>query len=164
MVTGWWTVGVTGCFTTVFPGKPGKVGNDEEQLVGGRYRVSARLGRGGMGVVWRAYDERLHRRVAVKRLHVPAELTAEQGADAMRRAVREGRIAAKLQHRNAISVFDVLQEAGRAYLIMEYLPSRSLSEVLVERGTLSPVAAAGIGAQVADALSAAHAAGLCTGM
>jgi serine/threonine protein kinase len=133
---------------------------DDDRLIAGRYRLATKLGRGGMGVVWQAYDERLHRKVAVKRLLMPAELTGSQAEEAMRRATREGRIAAKLQHRNAVAVYDVDHEDGYSYLIMEYLPSRSLSQVLAERGPLSVAETAEIGVQVADALDCAHAAGV----
>ncbi|MFC0106009.1 serine/threonine-protein kinase [Kibdelosporangium aridum] len=134
--------------------------DDDDRLIAGRYRLAAKLGRGGMGVVWQAYDERLHRKVAVKRLLMPAELTGSQAEEAMRRATREGRIAAKLQHRNAVAVYDVDHEDGYSYLIMEYLPSRSLSQVLAERGPLSVGETADIGIQVADALDSAHRAGV----
>jgi eukaryotic-like serine/threonine-protein kinase len=133
---------------------------EEDELIAGRYRLAGRLGRGGMGEVWQAYDERLHRKVAVKQLILPAELDGEQSAQAMRQAVREGRIAARLQHKNVVTLFDVIEEDGQAYLILEYLPSSSLSQVLAERGTLPPDEAARIGAQVAEALDAAHAAGI----
>ncbi|MFL6142024.1 MAG: serine/threonine-protein kinase, partial [Labedaea sp.] len=131
-----------------------------EQLIAGRYRLVRQVGSGGMGVVWQAYDERLHRKVAVKQLLMPAELTGPQTAQARRLAMREGRIAAKLQHPQAIAVYDVLDDDGQSYLIMEYLPSTSLAQVLAERGPLPPREVAAIGAQLADALAAAHAAGV----
>jgi eukaryotic-like serine/threonine-protein kinase len=139
--------------------QPHDVG-DDDRLIAGRYRLAAKLGHGGMGVVWQAYDERLHRKVAVKRLLMPAGLTGPQAEEAMQRATREGRIAARLQHRNAVAVYDVDHEDGYSYLIMEYLPSRSLSQVLAERGPLSVGETAEIGVQVADALDCAHAAGV----
>ncbi|MFD7653777.1 protein kinase [Actinosynnema sp. NPDC059797] len=126
---------------------------DEGRLVAGRYRVRARLGAGAMGVVWRAFDERLGREVALKQLVVPEGVDAVEAAA---RAAREGRIAARLHHPNAITVHDVVEEGGRPVLVMEYLPSRSLAEV----GVLGPEAAARVGAQVASALAAAHAAGI----
>jgi eukaryotic-like serine/threonine-protein kinase len=113
-----------------------------------------------MGIVWQARDERLDRTVAIKQLLMRAGLSESQTADARRRAMREGRIAARLQHRNAIAMFDVAEHEGDPCLIMEYLPSRSLSGLLSERGTLSPQEAAKIGEQVATALTAAHAAGI----
>ncbi|MBE1470687.1 serine/threonine-protein kinase [Kibdelosporangium phytohabitans] len=133
---------------------------DDDRLIAGRYRLAEEVGHGGMGVVWRAYDERLHRKVAVKRLLMPLELTGPQAEEAKQRATREGRIAAKLQHRNAVTVYDVDHEDGYSYLIMEYLPSRSLAQVLTERGPLSVAETADIGIQIADALSSAHAAGV----
>ncbi|NUT98993.1 MAG: protein kinase, partial [Saccharothrix sp.] len=94
----------------------------DERTVAGRYRVTDRIGAGGMGVVWRAEDTRLRRIVALK------ELVTRNGfdADSVRRAVREGRIAARLQHANVIALYDVVEDDGRPWLVMEYLPSRSL--------------------------------------
>ncbi|HEU5472892.1 MAG TPA: protein kinase [Actinophytocola sp.] len=132
----------------------------QNRLIAHRYRLVERLGGGGMGVVWRAYDERLHRKVAVKQLVLPPELAESETRDAKRRAMREGRIAARLQHPHSIAVFDVIEEDGEPYLIMEYLPSRSLWEVLAERGVLPPDEAAKIGTQLAAALTSAHAAGV----
>jgi eukaryotic-like serine/threonine-protein kinase len=113
-----------------------------------------------MGVVWQARDERLERMVAIKQLVLQPGLSEQETDEARRRAMREARIAARLQHPNAITVFDVAENDGEPCLVMEFLPSRSLSSVLAERGTLSPEEAAKICAQVASALSAAHAAGI----
>ncbi|QQQ80933.1 serine/threonine protein kinase [Saccharothrix sp. 6-C] len=112
-----------------------------------------------MGVVWRARDELLDREVAVKQLRWP-DLTADEVEVARARAMREARNAARLQHPDAISVFDVVVEDDRPWLVMEYLPSRSLAGLLAERGRLSPDEAARIGGRVAAALAAAHAAGI----
>ena len=113
-----------------------------------------------MGVVWQARDERLERMVAIKQLVLQPGLSEQESDEARRRAMREARIAARLQHPNAITVFDVAENDGAPCLVMEFLPSRSLSSVLAERGTLSPEEAAKICAQVASALTAAHAAGI----
>jgi serine/threonine protein kinase len=113
-----------------------------------------------MGVVWQARDERLERMVAIKQLVLQPGLSEQETDEARRRAMREARIAARLQHPNAITVFDVAENDGEPCLVMEFLPSRSLSSVLAERGTLSPEEAAKICAQVASALTAAHAAGI----
>jgi eukaryotic-like serine/threonine-protein kinase len=118
------------------------------------------VGSGAMGVVWKAQDERLDRTVAIKRLLVRYAVSEEQSEETQRRAMREARIAARLQHRNAIAMFDVVEDDGDPCLIMEYVPSRSLSAVLAERGTLPPEEVADIGAQVAAALAAAHAVGI----
>ncbi len=129
-------------------------------VVAGRYRLLEQVGSGAMGVVWKAKDERLGRIVAVKRLLVRYALSEGLTEDTRRRAMREARIAARLQHRNAIAMFDVVEHEGDPCLIMEFLPSRSLSAVLAERGTLPPEEVAEIGAQVATALAAAHAVGI----
>ncbi len=92
-----------------------------------------RIGSGGMGVVWRAMDERLQRPVAVKQLLLQPELSPRATDEARARALREARIAARLQHPNAIVVYDVAEHDGEPCLVMEYLPSRSLAAVLAER-------------------------------
>ncbi|WP_447009270.1 protein kinase domain-containing protein [Saccharothrix hoggarensis] len=127
--------------------------------VGNRYTTLEQLGSGAMGVVWRAHDEVLQREVAVKQLLLPG-LGAAEVDEACRRAMREARIAARLQHPNAIGVFDVVIEDGKPCLVMEYLPSRSLSAVLAEDGPLPPAEAARIGGRIAAALAAAHQAGV----
>jgi serine/threonine protein kinase len=118
------------------------------------------VGSGAMGVVWKAQDERLDRTVAIKRLLVRYGMSEERSAETRRHAMREARIAARLQHRNAIAMFDVAEHEGDPCLVMEFLPSRSLSAVLAERGTLPPEEVAEIGRQVAAALAAAHAVGI----
>ncbi|TDV47876.1 protein kinase domain-containing protein [Actinophytocola oryzae] len=135
------------------------------ELVAERYRLASVIGRGAMGVVWLATDERLDREVAVKQLLVEdspdramAEATPEQ-ATAL--GVREARIAARLRHPNAITVHDVVAHDGRPCLVMEYLRSQPLDAVMVARGgALPPTEAARIGTQIASALAAAHAAGI----
>ena len=128
----------------------------EQRKVADRYQLTAKVGSGGMGVVWRAYDEHLHRVVAVKELLSHNDVSGE----ATKRAMREGRIAARLSHPNAIAIYDVVEDAGSPWLIMEYLPSKSLSAVLTERGTLPPEEVTRIGGQLASALAAAHRAGV----
>jgi eukaryotic-like serine/threonine-protein kinase len=132
----------------------------ENDLISGRYRLGDRIGSGAMGVVWQAHDERLHRTVAVKQLLQQPGLSAAAAEEARQRCMREGRIAARLQHPNAITVYDVAEHDGEPWLVMEYLPSRSLATVLAERSTLSVEEAARIGTEVAAALSAAHVAGI----
>ena len=94
------------------------------------------IGSGGMGVVWQAKDERLERTVAIKQLVTRPGLSEAETVGTRRRAMREARIAARLSHRNAIALFDVAEHDGEPCLIMEFLPSRSLSAVLAERGSL----------------------------
>ncbi|MFD5825148.1 protein kinase [Lentzea sp. NPDC060358] len=127
--------------------------------VGDRYVLLDQLGAGAMGVVWRARDELLHRDVAVKQLLLN-EVQPNEFHEAVQRAMREGRIAARLQHPNAIAVYDVVVEDGKPCLVMEYLPSRNLSAILGERGTLPAMEAARIGALAAGALAAAHEKGI----
>jgi len=130
-------------------------------LIDGRYRLVSCIGRGSMGAVWRARDERLDRVVALK-LVVVRGLSPNDASEqeAVERAKREGRITARLQHPNAISVHDVVEHDGRPCLVMEYLPSRSLSEVVETGGVLGPTEVATIGFQVASALAAAHELGI----
>jgi uncharacterized membrane protein YgcG len=129
-------------------------------VVAGRYRLEERIGSGAMGVVWRGTDERLGRIVAVKQVFLHAGLDDREAEEVRQRTLREGRIAARLQHPHAISVFDASIEGDEPWLVMEYLPSRSLAAVLGEHGTLEPRTVARIGRQVADALDAAHQAGI----
>ncbi|GAB2979818.1 serine/threonine-protein kinase [Saccharothrix stipae] len=128
----------------------------EDRTIAGRYRLTERIGTGGMGVVWRAEDQRLRRIVAVK------ELLSRSGFDqeSIDRAIREGRIAARLTHPNVIALYDVVEQDGHPWLIMEYLPSRSLATVMAERGTLPPEEVARLGVQLASGLAAAHTAGV----
>jgi serine/threonine protein kinase len=130
------------------------------RLVAGRYRLLSQIGGGGMGTVWVARDELLGRQVAVKQVLPPAGADPHEAEQQRQRALREGRIAARLSHPHAISVYDVAVEADEPWLVMEYLPSRSLAAVLAEDGLLRVDQVAQIGAQVADALAATHAAGI----
>lgn len=128
--------------------------------IGNRYRLDERIGAGAMGAVWRGTDELLNRTVAVKELLAAALPSADQLEESRQRILREGRIGARLQHSHVISMFDVVVHDDRPWLVMEYLPSRSMAAVLFEKGPMSPREAAAIGRQVADGLSAAHAAGV----
>lgn len=132
----------------------------EGHLVAGRYRLVRRVGTGAMGVVWEGHDERLNRPVAIKRLLLRPGAAQAKSADAVARCLREGRIAARLHHPNAITVFDVVDEDGVPNLVMEFVPARSLATVIAEDGPLPPAEVAAIGAQVAGALAAAHGEGI----
>ncbi|MFI9047871.1 serine/threonine-protein kinase [Streptomyces sp. NPDC053427] len=132
----------------------------EGQLVGGRYRLDIRLGRGGMGTVWRATDELLGRQVAVKELHLD-EATAEPEARVQReRAMREARTVAQVKHPNVIVVHDVVEQDGRPWIVMELVDGPSLADRLYSGGPLAPREAARIAVALLGALRAAHARGV----
>jgi serine/threonine protein kinase len=113
-----------------------------------------------MGVVWRAHDEPLSRDVAVKEMIWPPHLTDRERQAACRRATREAQVAARLNHRNVIRVFDIVEEGGCPWIVMELLPYRSLLDVIEEDGPVTPAAAAQVGLQILAALRAAHAQGI----
>ena len=125
-------------------------------LVADRYRLVKLIGSGGMGVVWHAWDERLHRDVALKMLRTQPDLSDREREAATDRAMREARITAGLHHPHAVTVFDVVEHEGQPCIVMQLVESTPLSALLRERGTLSPRETARIGAEVGSALAAAH--------
>ncbi|GAA5152020.1 hypothetical protein GCM10023321_20050 [Pseudonocardia eucalypti] len=129
-------------------------------LVAGRYRLLSQIGVGAMGAVWRATDQRLNRQVALKQVVLAAGLDPRQAAEARHRILREGRIAARLQHPHAVAVYDTTMQDGEPWLVMEFLRARSLATVITRDGVLSDRTAARIGTQLADALDAAHQVGI----
>ncbi|MFD7320462.1 protein kinase [Streptomyces sp. NPDC059875] len=128
----------------------------ENERLAGRYRVVRQLGRGGMGVVWRAVDEVLGREVAVKELRTYNDSSGPELADLRLRMQREARAAARVRHPGVIAVHDVTDHQGRPVIVMELIDGPSLDDVLSERGVLEPREAAAIGAAVLEALAAAH--------
>ncbi|MFF5083792.1 protein kinase [Actinoplanes sp. NPDC000266] len=122
-------------------------------LITGRYRLDESLGQGGMGRVWRARDEVLQRDVAIKEL-------LQEGDAEHRRLLREARAAARLGHPNVVQVFDVLEVDEHAWIVMEYVPSRSLQEAMRDEGPMDPRRVARIGLEVLAALRAADRAGV----
>ncbi|MEV3993246.1 serine/threonine-protein kinase [Streptomyces sp. NPDC049837] len=128
--------------------------------VAGRYRLLSPLGQGGMGVVWRAQDEVLGREVAVKEVRAPAGLGSADEQRLYARLEREAWAAARVSHRGVVTVYDVATEDGRPWIVMELVRGLTLAETLDAEGPMPPRRAAHIGAQVLDALSAAHAAGV----
>ncbi|MBT2490320.1 serine/threonine protein kinase [Streptomyces sp. ISL-96] len=133
---------------------------NEQRVIAGRYRLLAPLGEGGMGVVWRARDDVLGREVAVKEVRAPSGLGATDGERLYARLEREAWAAARISHRNVITVYDVATEEGRPWIVMELVRGLSLSDVLDGEGPLSPQHAARIGTEVLAALRAAHEAGV----
>ncbi|WP_225800571.1 serine/threonine-protein kinase [Streptomyces sp. NK15101] len=132
----------------------------EYERLAGRYRAVRQLGRGGMGVVWRAVDEVLGREVAVKELRTYNDASGPELEDLRLRMQREARAAARVRHPGVIAVHDVTEHEGRPVIVMELIDGPSLDGVLGERGTLDPREAAQIGAAVLEALAAAHDAGV----
>ncbi|WIM98847.1 serine/threonine-protein kinase [Actinoplanes oblitus] len=131
---------------------------DTPTLLAGRYRLGDELGRGGMGQVWLAHDEILEREVAIKQIDLPEELAG--GDAAVRRTLREARAAARLSHPNVVQVYDVLSLDDRTWIVMEYVPSRSLRQVITDDGPLDVYRTARIGLDLLAALRAAHRAGV----
>lgn len=131
-----------------------------ERLVAGRYRLLSVLGEGGMGTVWRARDEVLHREVAVKEVRASVELPAERTARMYTRLEREAWAAARVNARGVVTVYDVATFDGRPWIVMELVRGRSLADVIGAEGALPPKEAARIGVEVLAALRAAHGAGV----
>ncbi|HEY7719020.1 MAG TPA: serine/threonine-protein kinase [Pedococcus sp.] len=128
----------------------------DPQRIADRYDVVRAIGRGGMGTVWLCRDSVLGRDVAVKQIgDFPGE-----PANETRRAMREARAAAALNHPNAVAVYDVVDHGGRPWLVMEYVEGETLADRVAREGRLEPAAVASIGAQLASALNRAHERGI----
>jgi hypothetical protein len=125
-----------------------------------RYRLISPLGAGGMGRVWLARDEMLRRDVAIKEVVPPHSLTDGEREELRRRTIREARAAARLSDPHVVRIYDVIYTEQRPWIVMEYVPSRSLHQVITEDGPLTPHRAAQIGLDVLAALKAAHVAGV----
>ncbi|SCL27509.1 Serine/threonine protein kinase [Micromonospora nigra] len=130
------------------------------QLVADRYRLLAPLGQGGMGRVWRARDEVLHRDVAIKELVPPPGLTDDERREMRERSLREARAIARLNNINVVRIFDVLRTDGDPWIVMEYVESKSLQDTLADDGPVPAARAVEIGLGVLGALKAAHKAGV----
>jgi Protein kinase domain len=133
---------------------------DTGRVIAGRYRLEAPIGRGAMGVVWRARDQLLDRDVAVKEVQIAETLTAAERANAFQRTLREAKTAARLNHPGVVTVYDVAEDGGRPWIVMQLVDAQSLDQVLATSGPLSPRRAAEVGRQLLSALSVAHAAGV----
>ncbi|MGC5564257.1 serine/threonine-protein kinase [Streptomyces sp. FR-108] len=131
-----------------------------ERVIAGRYRLLSPLGEGGMGTVWRARDEVLHREVAVKEVRAPGGLPGPDVERMYARLEREAWAAARVSNRNVVTVYDVAMEDGRPWIVMELIRGIALSDALDAEGPLPPQRAAHIGAEVLAALRAAHQAGV----
>lgn len=129
-------------------------------LVGERYALRRIIGRGGVGQVWEAEDTVLGRAAAIKEIDLPDRLTDEEREAVRSRVMREARAAARLNHPRSVTVFDVIEEDGRLWLVMELVDGETLAERVRGSGPLSPSEAAAIGMQVLEALRHAHAEGV----
>ena len=130
------------------------------RVIAGRYRLKEPIGRGAMGTVWRAWDEILDREVAVKELRISESLDPDERAKAYQRTHREARTAARLSHPGVVTVFDVAEEDGRPWIIMELVAARSLDQIISVDGPMPPHHAADAGRQLLAAVATAHAAGV----
>ncbi len=133
---------------------------DTGRVIAGRYRLLAPIGRGAMGVVWRARDQLLDRDVAIKEVLISAMLSPQERANAYQRTLREAKTAARLNHPGVVTVYDVAEDEGRPWIIMQLVSAQSLDQVLSTSGPLSPRRTAEMGRQLLAALSSAHAAGV----
>lgn len=125
-------------------------------LLAGRYRLVDELGRGGMGTVWHGRDELLGRDVAIKEI----DADAPDRELVVGRSRREARLVARLNHPHVVALYDVVEQDGRPWIVMEYVPSRTLAQVVAQDGPLPVITVARIGLEVLSALTAAHAKGI----
>ncbi|WP_234334715.1 serine/threonine-protein kinase [Streptomyces sp. NRRL S-118] len=132
----------------------------EGRLLAGRYRLGAVLGRGGMGTVWRAVDETLGRTVAVKELRFPSSIDEEEKRRLITRTLREAKAIARIRNNGAVTVYDVVDEDDRPWIVMELIEGKSLADVIREDGVLTPRRAAEVGLAILDVLRSAHREGI----
>ncbi|WP_329571136.1 serine/threonine-protein kinase [Streptomyces sp. NBC_01361] len=130
------------------------------RLLAGRYRLGEVLGRGGMGTVWRAKDETLGRTVAVKELRFPSSIDDEEKRRLITRTLREAKAIARIRNNSAVTVYDVVDEDDRPWIVMELVEGKSLAEQIREDGLLEPRRAAEVGLAILDVLRAAHREGI----
>ncbi|MFI8262751.1 MULTISPECIES: serine/threonine-protein kinase [unclassified Streptomyces] len=129
-------------------------------VLAGRYRLVEPIGSGGMGKVWRAHDELLHRTVAVKELTAGLYVAQADREVLHARTQKEARAAARIQHPAVVVVHDVLEHDDRPWIVMEYIDGPSLADAAKSAGRIEPPEAARIGLHVLGALRAAHAVGV----
>ena len=129
-------------------------------VVGGRYRLRRLLGRGGMGAVWLATDERLRRPVATKQLVLAGATTDEEHLAARTRLRREAQLTARVDHPGTVRIFDLAEEAGEPWIVMEALPGRTLDVALRDQGPCSVAQVTSLGLWLLEVLEATHRAGV----
>ncbi|MFF3840296.1 serine/threonine-protein kinase [Streptomyces sp. NPDC001930] len=133
---------------------------NEGRLLAGRYRLGGVLGRGGMGTVWRAVDETLGRTVAVKELRFPTSIDDDEKRRLITRTLREAKAIARIRNNGAVTVYDVVDEDDRPWIVMELIEGKSLADAVREDGTLTPRRAAEVGLAILDVLRSAHREGI----
>ncbi|MFC9604875.1 serine/threonine-protein kinase [Streptomyces niveus] len=138
----------------------GADGSTEGRLLAGRYRLGEVLGRGGMGTVWRAVDETLGRTVAVKELRFPTSIDEDEKRRLITRTLREAKAIARIRNNGAVTVYDVVDEDDRPWIVMELIEGKSLAEVVREDGVLTPRRAAEVALAILDVLRSAHREGI----
>ncbi|MFF1306931.1 serine/threonine-protein kinase [Streptomyces sp. NPDC058307] len=134
--------------------------DESERLLAGRYRLGGVLGRGGMGTVWRAEDETLGRTVAVKELRFPSSIDEDEKRRLITRTLREAKAIARIRNTSAVTVYDVVDEDDRPWIVMELVEGKSLAEAIREDGLLEPKRAAEVGLAILDVLRSAHREGI----
>jgi hypothetical protein len=146
------------------PGHPGQqqtgTGQPAQRLIASRYALVSELGRGGMGIVWLAEDRTIGRRVAIKELHLPDGVPPAERSIYEERVLREARTAGRLNDPAVVTVYDVVQEAAKTYIVMEVIEAPTLSDLVAQRGPLPQGAVAALATQLLSALEAAHTAGI----
>ncbi|GAA2241451.1 hypothetical protein GCM10010145_04290 [Streptomyces ruber] len=130
------------------------------RVIAGRYRLESRLGRGGMGVVWRATDQLLGRQVAVKELVIDPALPEREARRQRERTRREARAVAQLSHPSIVAVHDVVEDDARPYIVMELIDGGSLEDRVAAHGPVDAREAARIGIDLLGALRKAHDSGV----
>src|ERR1700709_1374063 len=141
-------------------GSSSPASTEEQRGPAGAYVLPETVGRGGAGVVWKAKDGLLRRAVAIKGCMLPPTVDDADREKLLTRVMREARTAARLDHPALVTVFDVVQESGRPWIVMEYVESRSLSQVVRQDGPLPVAQVVDIGMTLLDALRVAHGAGV----
>lgn len=139
---------------------PGPVAAPRRVVGGGRYELVDVLGRGGMGVVWRAHDQVIGREVAVKELRLPDGVDEHERAIFQQRVLREARTAGRLNDPSIVTVHDVIDDAGTTYIVLELVRAGTLGDLIRAQGPLPPRQVVSLADQVLGALEVAHAAGV----
>jgi eukaryotic-like serine/threonine-protein kinase len=132
----------------------------EPRVIAGRYALLAELGRGGMGVVWRAHDQVIGRQVAIKELHIADGIAPEERRVLEERVLREARTAGKLNDPGVVTVFDVVMDGGVPWVVMELVEAPTLATLISARGPMPQEQVVSIAQQSLSALEVAHQAGI----